>query len=166
MEPPQLQGARLAPRDAAGRGAVQQEELPDHQAGCGAARGAAGRRCRRGQGSDFAPCLAGDGVDFLSWFLNALHSALGGTKKKKKSERGVLGGVASPHGGSRPRVVLATPFLSWGWPLTSPFRARSHRHRRFPRLHAHLHQKAASPRPGECPLGLGGASHRPPPAPR
>uniref|UniRef100_A0A8C0KKY6 Ubiquitin carboxyl-terminal hydrolase 39 n=1 Tax=Canis lupus dingo TaxID=286419 RepID=A0A8C0KKY6_CANLU len=26
----------------------------------------------------------GDGVDFLSWFLNALHSALGGTKKKKK----------------------------------------------------------------------------------
>ncbi|NXK18881.1 SNUT2 protein, partial [Arenaria interpres] len=28
----------------------------------------------------------GDGVDFLSWFLNALHSALGGTKKKKKSE--------------------------------------------------------------------------------
>uniref|UniRef100_F6ZVX7 ubiquitinyl hydrolase 1 n=1 Tax=Macaca mulatta TaxID=9544 RepID=F6ZVX7_MACMU len=28
----------------------------------------------------------GDGVDFLSWFLNALHSALGGTKKKKKTE--------------------------------------------------------------------------------
>lgn len=28
----------------------------------------------------------GDGVDFLSWFLNALHSALGGTKKKKKSK--------------------------------------------------------------------------------
>uniref|UniRef100_A0A2K5L5S8 ubiquitinyl hydrolase 1 n=1 Tax=Cercocebus atys TaxID=9531 RepID=A0A2K5L5S8_CERAT len=27
----------------------------------------------------------GDGVDFLSWFLNALHSALGGTKKKKKT---------------------------------------------------------------------------------
>ncbi|KAK2092783.1 U4/U6.U5 tri-snRNP-associated protein 2 [Saguinus oedipus] len=26
-----------------------------------------------------------DGVDFLSWFLNALHSALGGTKKKKKT---------------------------------------------------------------------------------
>ncbi|XP_053125871.1 U4/U6.U5 tri-snRNP-associated protein 2 isoform X1 [Hemicordylus capensis] len=27
----------------------------------------------------------GDGVDFLSWFLNALHLALGGTKKKKKT---------------------------------------------------------------------------------
>ncbi|XP_036729313.1 U4/U6.U5 tri-snRNP-associated protein 2 isoform X2 [Balaenoptera musculus] len=27
----------------------------------------------------------GDGVDFLSWFLNALHSALGGTKKRKKT---------------------------------------------------------------------------------
>ncbi|MEE6478920.1 hypothetical protein FKM82_012049 [Ascaphus truei] len=27
----------------------------------------------------------GDGVDFLSWFLNALNSALGGTKKKKKT---------------------------------------------------------------------------------
>ncbi|NXF13100.1 SNUT2 protein, partial [Smithornis capensis] len=28
----------------------------------------------------------GDGVEFLSWFLNALHAALGGTKRKKKSE--------------------------------------------------------------------------------
>uniref|UniRef100_A0A2K5BUC6 ubiquitinyl hydrolase 1 n=1 Tax=Aotus nancymaae TaxID=37293 RepID=A0A2K5BUC6_AOTNA len=28
----------------------------------------------------------GDGVDFLSWFLNALHSALGGTKEKKKTD--------------------------------------------------------------------------------
>ncbi|KAK2510503.1 Usp39 [Columba guinea] len=28
------------------------------------------------------PC---DGVEFLSWFLNALHSALGGTKRKKKT---------------------------------------------------------------------------------
>lgn len=32
------------------------------------------------------PCrsvfCAGDAVDFLSWFLNALHNALGGTKKK------------------------------------------------------------------------------------
>ncbi|XP_065712889.1 ubiquitin carboxyl-terminal hydrolase 39 [Patagioenas fasciata] len=27
----------------------------------------------------------GDGVEFLSWFLNALHSALGGTKRKKKT---------------------------------------------------------------------------------
>ncbi|XP_053573771.1 U4/U6.U5 tri-snRNP-associated protein 2 [Bombina bombina] len=27
----------------------------------------------------------GDGVDFLSWFLNALNSALGGAKKKKKT---------------------------------------------------------------------------------
>ncbi|XP_061449028.1 ubiquitin carboxyl-terminal hydrolase 39 isoform X2 [Rhineura floridana] len=27
----------------------------------------------------------GDAVEFLSWFLNALHSALGGTKKKKKT---------------------------------------------------------------------------------
>ncbi|KFO65116.1 U4/U6.U5 tri-snRNP-associated protein 2, partial [Corvus brachyrhynchos] len=26
----------------------------------------------------------GDGVEFLSWFLNALHAALGGTKRKKK----------------------------------------------------------------------------------
>ncbi|XP_015738345.1 U4/U6.U5 tri-snRNP-associated protein 2, partial [Coturnix japonica] len=33
----------------------------------------------------------GDGVDFLSWFLNALHSALGGTKRKKKSEWGLRG---------------------------------------------------------------------------
>lgn len=32
------------------------------------------------------PSFPGDGVDFLSWFLNALHSALGGTKKKKKSK--------------------------------------------------------------------------------
>lgn len=32
------------------------------------------------------PLFPGDGVDFLSWFLNALHSALGGTKKKKKSK--------------------------------------------------------------------------------
>lgn len=31
--------------------------------------------------------VSGDGVEFLSWFLNALHSALGGTKRKKKSER-------------------------------------------------------------------------------
>ncbi|XP_041334923.1 U4/U6.U5 tri-snRNP-associated protein 2 [Pyrgilauda ruficollis] len=27
----------------------------------------------------------GDGVEFLSWFLNALHAALGGTKRKKKT---------------------------------------------------------------------------------
>ncbi|KAF3826603.1 hypothetical protein GH733_009128, partial [Mirounga leonina] len=32
----------------------------------------------------------GDGVDFLSWFLNALHSALGGTKKKKKTQGGLF----------------------------------------------------------------------------
>lgn len=39
------------------------------------------------------PCptlFPGDGVDFLSWFLNALHSALGGTKKKKKSKSCLL----------------------------------------------------------------------------
>ncbi|NXN09551.1 SNUT2 protein, partial [Indicator maculatus] len=41
----------------------------------------------------------GDGVDFLSWFLNALHSALGGTKKKKKSKE------RESHEGS---------FLPWG----------------------------------------------------
>ena len=40
--------------------------------------------------------FAGDGVDFLSWFLNALHSALGGTKKKKKSEWGMRGLQAVP----------------------------------------------------------------------
>lgn len=39
----------------------------------------------------------GDGVEFLSWFLNALHAALGGTKRKKKSECGeVLGGPQGP----------------------------------------------------------------------
>lgn len=27
-------------------------------------------------------CPAGDAVDFMTWFLNALHGALGGTKKK------------------------------------------------------------------------------------
>lgn len=27
-------------------------------------------------------CSAGDAVDFMTWFLNALHGALGGTKKK------------------------------------------------------------------------------------
>lgn len=26
--------------------------------------------------------FAGDAVDFMTWFLNALHGALGGTKKK------------------------------------------------------------------------------------
>lgn len=35
-------------------------------------------------------------MDFLSWFLNALHSALGGTKKKKKSEWGMRGLQAVP----------------------------------------------------------------------
>ncbi|NXR05570.1 SNUT2 protein, partial [Sagittarius serpentarius] len=38
----------------------------------------------------------GDGVDFLSWFLNALHSALGGTKKKKKSERRAMKALGAP----------------------------------------------------------------------
>lgn len=33
MEPQELQGARVASWDAAGRGSVQQEELPDHQTG-------------------------------------------------------------------------------------------------------------------------------------
>ncbi|PKK17276.1 ubiquitin specific peptidase 39, partial [Columba livia] len=32
LEPPEFQSPRLSPRDAAGRGALQQEELPDHQA--------------------------------------------------------------------------------------------------------------------------------------
>ncbi|XP_029819793.1 U4/U6.U5 tri-snRNP-associated protein 2 [Manacus vitellinus] len=52
----------------------------------------------------------GDGVEFLSWFLNALHAALGGTKRKKKSEKGVWalrrgleasgeGGVCASGGG-------------------------------------------------------------------
>ena len=36
--------------------------------------------------TSYLPSFPGDGVDFLSWFLNALHSALGGTKKKKKSK--------------------------------------------------------------------------------
>lgn len=35
---------------------------------------------------------AGDAVDFMTWFLNALHGALGGTKKKpckwKKNQSG------------------------------------------------------------------------------
>lgn len=36
-------------------------------------------------------------MEFLSWFLNALHAALGGTKRKKKSEWGkVLGGPQGP----------------------------------------------------------------------
>jgi hypothetical protein len=32
VEPPELQGPCVASRDAAGRGVVQQEDLPDHQA--------------------------------------------------------------------------------------------------------------------------------------
>ncbi|KFV19326.1 U4/U6.U5 tri-snRNP-associated protein 2, partial [Tauraco erythrolophus] len=48
----------------------------------------------------------GDGVDFLSWFLNALHSALGGTKKKKKKL-----GFLPPWGGSPgpPTSELSVP---------------------------------------------------------
>ncbi|NXP03900.1 SNUT2 protein, partial [Thinocorus orbignyianus] len=48
--------------------------------------------------------FVGDGVDFLSWFLNALHSALGGTKKKKKSEWRVTKPFGAPT-----RVTLVTP---------------------------------------------------------
>ncbi|NXK90604.1 SNUT2 protein, partial [Formicarius rufipectus] len=44
----------------------------------------------QGLGSALAPappCLVpGDGVEFLSWFLNALHAALGGSRRKRKSE--------------------------------------------------------------------------------
>lgn len=29
--------------------------------------------------------LAGDPVEFLAWFLNALHASLGGTKKRNSS---------------------------------------------------------------------------------
>ncbi|GCC42374.1 hypothetical protein chiPu_0026284, partial [Chiloscyllium punctatum] len=32
---------------------------------------------------EYLSAVAGDAVDFLSWFLNALHMALGGNKKKK-----------------------------------------------------------------------------------
>uniref|UniRef100_A0A803XUS7 ubiquitinyl hydrolase 1 n=1 Tax=Meleagris gallopavo TaxID=9103 RepID=A0A803XUS7_MELGA len=49
----------------------------------------------------------GDGVDFLSWFLNALHSALGGTKKKKKSEWGPW-----------PLSPLPWPLSPLPWPLS------------------------------------------------
>ncbi|NXS03707.1 SNUT2 protein, partial [Oxylabes madagascariensis] len=49
----------------------------------------------------------GDGVEFLSWFLNALHAALGGTKRKKKSEWGeVLGG---PLGAAVPLLSPCCP---------------------------------------------------------
>ena len=30
-------------------------------------------------------CLSGDPIDFLSWLLNSLHIALGGTRKKGSS---------------------------------------------------------------------------------
>ncbi len=30
-------------------------------------------------------CFAGDSVDFMSWFINALHMALNGTKKRNSS---------------------------------------------------------------------------------
>lgn len=30
-------------------------------------------------------CITGDPIDFLSWFLNALHRALNGTKKRNSS---------------------------------------------------------------------------------
>uniref|UniRef100_A0A669Q854 ubiquitinyl hydrolase 1 n=1 Tax=Phasianus colchicus TaxID=9054 RepID=A0A669Q854_PHACC len=59
----------------------------------------------------------GDGVDFLSWFLNALHSALGGTKKKKKSEWGVWG-LRAPlcHPNAVPVLLMSPPE-----PLCQPF---------------------------------------------
>lgn len=55
--------------------------------------GALGLGGRAGSRLSSSSAPPGDGVEFLSWFLNALHAALGGTKRKKKSEWGdVLGG--------------------------------------------------------------------------
>ncbi|NWS27054.1 SNUT2 protein, partial [Polioptila caerulea] len=55
---------------------------------------------RAGSRLSCSPALPGDGVEFLSWFLNALHAALGGTKRKKKSEVGcwVQGGMLGAVG--------------------------------------------------------------------
>uniref|UniRef100_A0A8C2YBH0 ubiquitinyl hydrolase 1 n=1 Tax=Coturnix japonica TaxID=93934 RepID=A0A8C2YBH0_COTJA len=55
----------------------------------------------------------GDGVDFLSWFLNALHSALGGTKRKKKRTVTPLGSPTHPY------EPLGSPCVPW-CPPTPP----------------------------------------------